>query len=167
MSLSFFSFLDYVCGWSAFTMVRKTMDLHVLPNLASMVDSTSFDLWMLKGSVDTFGVVINFLNESWNPMHVTMGLHEMNETSGQNMVIQLQSLLSKLGLMHYVITFWKTKHQFDNHGIHIVFHRWLWTSDKPLKLMKVHVLVIWCLMMFKACQYVTNDEKDYKDLTHG
>jgi hypothetical protein len=33
----------------------------------------------------------------------------MNETSGQNMVIQFQSLLSKLGLMHYVITFWKTK----------------------------------------------------------
>jgi hypothetical protein len=54
---------------------------------------------MLKGRVDTFGVVINFLNEYWNPMHVTMGLYEMNETSGQNMVIQLQSLFSKLGLM--------------------------------------------------------------------
>jgi len=60
---------------------------------------------MLKGSVDTFGVVMNFLNAFWNPMHVTMGLYEMNETNGQNMVIQLQALLSKLGLMHYVITF--------------------------------------------------------------
>jgi hypothetical protein len=60
---------------------------------------------MLKGSVDTFGVVINFLNESWNPMHVIMGLYEMNETSGENMVIQLQSLLSKLGLIRYMITF--------------------------------------------------------------
>jgi hypothetical protein len=92
----------------------------------------------------------------------------MEETSGQNMVIQLQSLLSKLGLMHYVITFWKTK------GINLttmastlctiidyeqVINLWnLW---------RCMFWCMWCLMMFKACQYATNDEKDYKDLTHG
>jgi hypothetical protein len=35
------------------TMVKKTMDHHVLPNLASTtVVSTSFDLWMSHGVVN-------------------------------------------------------------------------------------------------------------------
>ncbi len=37
------------------TMVTKTMDLHVLPNLEFATPiSTSFDLWMSKGGVNTF-----------------------------------------------------------------------------------------------------------------
>jgi hypothetical protein len=39
----------------------------------------------------------------------TVGLYEMHETSGQNMVIQLESLLSNFGLMHCVIALWKMK----------------------------------------------------------
>jgi hypothetical protein len=49
-----------------------------------------------------------------------------------------------LGWCTLLLHFEKQRHQFDNYGIHIVFHRWLWTSDKPLKFMKVHVLVMWC-----------------------
>jgi hypothetical protein len=29
-----------------------------------------------------FSLVINFLNESWNPMNATMGLFEVNEING-------------------------------------------------------------------------------------
>jgi hypothetical protein len=36
-------------------------------------------------------------------MHVTMGLFEVNETNGWSMAIQLESLLSKFGLVHRVI----------------------------------------------------------------
>jgi hypothetical protein len=62
---------------------------------------------MSRDGVDIFALV-NFLkNESWTPMHVTMDLFEMNETSGQSMVTQLESLLSKFGLMHHVIAFVK------------------------------------------------------------
>jgi hypothetical protein len=50
------------------TMVEKTMQLHVLPRLVEATTlSTSFDLWMSKGGVDTFALVINYLNESWMP----------------------------------------------------------------------------------------------------
>ncbi len=42
-------------------------------------------------------------------MHVTMDLFEVNETSGQNMGIQLESLLSQFGLMHRLIAFVKYK----------------------------------------------------------
>lgn len=66
-----------------FAMVKKTMDLHVFPNLAfAFTIFASFDLWMFKGDLDMFSLVINFFNEFWNPMHVTVGLFEMNEING-------------------------------------------------------------------------------------
>jgi len=40
-------------------------------------------------------------------MHVTMGLFEVHETSGKSMAVQLESLLSKFGLMHQMIAFVK------------------------------------------------------------
>jgi hypothetical protein len=49
-------------------MVKKFVQLHVLPRLAKATTlSASFDLWMSKGGVDTFALVINYLNESWMP----------------------------------------------------------------------------------------------------
>ncbi len=38
---------------------------HFLSNLAfAIVVSTSFDLWMSDGGVDTFSLVMNFLNDT-------------------------------------------------------------------------------------------------------
>jgi nitrate/nitrite transporter NarK len=69
-------------------MVKKTMDQHVLPNLAIFIVAmfVSFYLWMLCSSVDTFALVIKFLNGTSVPMHVIMGLSEMNEMTRQSMV---------------------------------------------------------------------------------
>jgi hypothetical protein len=64
-------------------MVKKTLDQHVLPNLALVVVvSINFDLWMFCMGVHTFVIVINFLNYTWVPMHIIMGLLEANETIG-------------------------------------------------------------------------------------
>lgn len=118
------------------TMVKQTLDLHVLPNLAFVaIVITSFDLWMFRGNANVFALTINFLNESWTHMHVTMGLFEVNETSGQNMVIQPKSLLSKFELIHYVITF--VKDEAINLTTmasmsHSIIHR------EPLKFIKVY-----------------------------
>jgi len=35
---------------------------------------------MSKGNVDTSALVINYLNESWMPQHVNIGLFEIRET---------------------------------------------------------------------------------------
>jgi hypothetical protein len=71
----------------------------ILPSLAyATTISCNFDLWMSKGDVDTFALVINF--KSWILMYVTMGLFQVHKTRGQSMVIQFKSLLSKFGLMH-------------------------------------------------------------------
>jgi len=89
-------------------IAKNPLNWHVLPNLTfAIIISTSFDLWMSKDKVDTFALVTNFLNESWTPMHVTVDLFEVNETSGQSMAIQFESLLSKFELMHRVIAFVK------------------------------------------------------------
>ncbi len=62
------------------TIVKKTMDHHVLFNLASAtIVFTNFDLWMFRGNVDIFALIINFLNVTWVPMHVTIKLFEVNE----------------------------------------------------------------------------------------
>jgi hypothetical protein len=67
-------------GEMLLAMVKKTMDQHVLPNLAStIIMSASFDLWMSCNNVDTFILVINVLNDTCAPMHVIVGLFEVNE----------------------------------------------------------------------------------------
>jgi hypothetical protein len=36
---------------------------------------------MSKGAHDVFALVINFLNEKWQPEHITIRLFEANETT--------------------------------------------------------------------------------------
>ncbi len=83
------------------TMVKKTMDHHVLPNLTlTIAVFVNFTLWMSCSQVDIFVLVINFLSDNWVPMHIIVGLFEVNETIGQSMVVLLQVLLEKFGLLH-------------------------------------------------------------------
>jgi hypothetical protein len=65
------------------TMVKKTMDHHVLPNLTSTtIMYASFDLWMFGNNVNFFAMVINLLNDTQVPIHDTLGLFEVNEIIG-------------------------------------------------------------------------------------
>ncbi len=62
---------------------------------------------MSKGGVDIFTLVINYLDERWIPWDTTIGLFEVQKTRGNAMALQLQGLLEKFGLIHYVIAFVK------------------------------------------------------------
>jgi hypothetical protein len=81
-------------------MVTKTMEFHVLPHTKSTII-------MFRGGIDTFVLVINYLDEAWTPRHVIVNLFEVHETSDNAMALQFQSLLEKIGLIHWVITFVK------------------------------------------------------------
>ncbi len=62
------------------TMIKKTMDQHVLLNLAStIIVCASFDLWMSCNNMDIFALIINFLNDTWVPVHIIVGLFEVNK----------------------------------------------------------------------------------------
>jgi hypothetical protein len=58
---------------------------------------------MLKSGIDTFVLMINYLDETWTPRHATIVLFEVHETSSNAMALQLQYLLDKFGLIHYEI----------------------------------------------------------------
>jgi hypothetical protein len=36
---------------------------------------------MSKGGMDIFALMINYFNELWTPMHVTVGLFEVRDTT--------------------------------------------------------------------------------------
>jgi hypothetical protein len=74
----------------------------------------NFNLWMFKGGIDTFVLIINYLNDAWTSRHAIIGLFDAHEISGSAMALQLQSLLKKIGLIHWVITF--VKDQGNNLG---------------------------------------------------
>jgi len=85
------------------TMITKTMNLHVLPNL----EYAFFEVWMSIGGMDTFALVINYLDETWTPMYVIMGPFEVRKTIGNATILQLLILLEKIGLIYCVIDFVK------------------------------------------------------------
>ncbi len=51
-----------------------------------MLAIASFDLWMSKGAYDILALVINFLDENWQPKKVTIGLFEVRKTTSQTLV---------------------------------------------------------------------------------
>jgi hypothetical protein len=78
-----------------FAMITTTMNLHVLPNFKYAF----FDFWMSRGGMDTFALVITYLDETCKPMDVIMGLFEVHKTIGNATVLQLLILLEKNGLI--------------------------------------------------------------------
>ncbi len=132
-------------------MVKKTLDQHVLPKLKTTTTIlANFDLWMSHGNVNTFVLIINFLNEVWVLMHVTMGLFEVHETSKQSMAIQLQSLPEKYGLLHQVIAFVKDK---GNNLIVMATTLQSIVDCEPLKLFKVYEGTCFGHIVSKVCKY--------------
>jgi hypothetical protein len=64
------------------SVVEITKEKYVLPTLVSCITcTTSFDLWMSHVKHDTFVTIVNFLNDSWKPNHVTMGIFEVQNTT--------------------------------------------------------------------------------------
>ncbi len=64
-------------------MITVCMDMHVFPKLVSAtIIFNSFDLWMSKGGVNTFALVINYLIKTWEPMHILIEFFEVNEIIG-------------------------------------------------------------------------------------
>ncbi len=67
-------------------MMKHTLEKFVLPYVNGVVSvTTTFDLWMNKGALEIFALVINFLTLDLESKHVTIGLFEENNTIGINL----------------------------------------------------------------------------------
>jgi hypothetical protein len=103
---------------------------------------------MSRGCVDTFALVINYLNESWMPHHVTIGLFEVHETTRLSMINQLCSLLEKYDLMHCMIAFVKSE---GNNLMSMATTLHSIVDCRPLKLQRVCEGMCFGHIMSKAC----------------
>jgi hypothetical protein len=62
---------------------------------------------MSKGTYDIFALVINFLDENWQPKKVTIGLFEIIKTTSQALARNLRKLLDSYGLGKKIIAYIK------------------------------------------------------------
>jgi hypothetical protein len=52
----------------------------------------------LRGGIDTFVLIVHFLNDKWEFCYVTFRFFEIVNTNGNAMVIQVNDVLTKHGL---------------------------------------------------------------------
>jgi hypothetical protein len=79
------------------------------------------------------------------------------------MVLQLQGLLEKIGLIHHVLTF--VKDEGNNLGSMAMTLKFIIVNCEPLKMLWVYEGTCFRYVMSKACQYATNDDKVLVGLT--
>jgi hypothetical protein len=116
-----------------------------------------FDLWMLKGGVDTF-VLIHFLNDEWELCHVTMGFFKIVETTKGVLALQMNDLLVKHRLNVHVLVY--VKDQANNLSIMIFFFT-LIVSCEILGMLIPFVRIYWG----KCWQCAMDDTKLCASLT--
>jgi len=64
---------------------------------------------MSRGGVNTFILIVHFLNDKWKPCHVTIGFFEIVDTSRSAMALQVNDVLAKHGLNACVLAYVKNE----------------------------------------------------------
>jgi len=54
-------------------------------------------------------MVVSFINDLWEPIHVNMGIFEVHNTIDVNMVVHVKVLLNSFGLLNKVIAYVKNE----------------------------------------------------------
>jgi hypothetical protein len=90
-----------------FNMVEKTRQNYLISFTSYITCACSFDLWMSCVGFHTFVIVVSFINVSWEPCHVTIGIFEIHNTTNATIANQVKSLLNSFNLLDKVITYVK------------------------------------------------------------
>jgi hypothetical protein len=64
---------------------------------------------MSRGGIDTFVLIVHFLNDKWEPCHVTIRFFEIANKSRNAMPIQMNDVLAKHGLNTHFLHMSKMK----------------------------------------------------------
>jgi len=97
-------------------VAKKTKENFVSISFASCnICTMSFDLWMVKGGVDTFVLIVHFFNDKWDFCHVTIVFFEIVKTIKGVLALQMNDLLVKHGLNVHVLGY--VKDQTNNLSI--------------------------------------------------
>jgi hypothetical protein len=69
-------------------MAKLTKDKYVFSSFESCHFCTSsFDVWMSRVEVDTFVMIVHFLNDQWEPCHITVGYFEIVDITENAMAL--------------------------------------------------------------------------------
>jgi hypothetical protein len=60
---------------------------------------------MLKAKVDTFVMIMHFLNNNWEPCHIIASFFEIVDTFRNAMALQVNDVLVKYGLNTRIIAY--------------------------------------------------------------
>jgi hypothetical protein len=60
---------------------------------------------MFCACFDTFDIVVSFINASWEPCHVTIGIFEAHNIVGATMTNYVKTLLDSFSLLNKVISY--------------------------------------------------------------
>ncbi len=138
-------------------MLAKTMECYVFLVIAICSSmSITFDLGMFHVGIDTFALVVNFINDFWVFRHVTIKLFEELNISSITLAKLMKPLLRKFQMTNQKKNY--VKDEGSNLGtlesaLIFVINREL------LNLLKLYVGTYFGHLMSKCCQYVTNEEK--------
>ncbi len=123
----------------------------------------SFALRMFEGVYVIFALMINFLGNDWQPKHVTIGLFDVTNNTGQTLVRSLTMLLDKYGLRKKIIAYVKDKGSNINAmtvALKVV------VNCEFLGLEESFQGTCFGHAFSKGCQYDIVEEKVCKDLKH-
>jgi hypothetical protein len=134
---------------------KNAMEVLLFPTFDSChTCMVSFDLWMSRRIVDTFVLIAHFLNDKWKSYHIILGFKKNIDTFGNPMVLQVNDLLSKHGLNVCVIAWVKNEGGNLSSMIYVLTYVVFY---EIFCLFTPFVQTCWGHVMFKNCQYATND----------
>jgi hypothetical protein len=80
-------------------LAKQTKERFILSTLKSCHSCTiSFDIWISKAKMDTFVMIVHFLNDKWEPYHIIVDFFEIVDTLGNAMALQVNDVFAKYGL---------------------------------------------------------------------
>jgi hypothetical protein len=92
------------------SLAKKTKEKFLCEALESCDNCiVNFDLWMSKGGVETFVLIVHFFNHYWEPGHITIGLFETTNTFGVAMGILVNEVLPTYGLNVKILAYIKNE----------------------------------------------------------
>jgi hypothetical protein len=109
---------------------------------------------MSHASYNTFAMVISFIDSAWQLIHIIVGLFEVHNIAGVNMVEHVKSLLGLFGLLDKVIAYIKDE---GNNLVPFTIVLTLVVSFSTSKLVSPFIGSCFGHAMSKAAQYATNE----------
>jgi hypothetical protein len=133
------------------------MATYVFPTIVQcVIMTTTFDLWMLRSGYDIFALVINFINLSWVPCHIVIGLFETPNIFCAAFAKKVKVLLAEFNLTNKIIAYVKDEGSTLN-SLKTTFT--FVVSCEPLQLAQPFASVYFGHVTSKVCQYATNEAK--------